>query len=269
LKSDFDFKQFVSEAKVQFQIEQGKEPKIIYSPKRAPFADEMQDFIKTKWKEAKQKWPRMYNDKLYHVTKKEYSELNIVFHTIDSDYQEYVGTRNSEFKKLFGTDFVVNPLSIGLLVATSDYKILIGRRKFVDTWEGFYSTVAGYVQHPKRPETPPDLNETINQELFQEAAIVSKDIVNVNFLGSFGDSYLIYEVKVKVAYSELVSRKPSEVEFARLEYIENADDALELFVDANRLAIMPGCLRGLIYFGLQHFGTKWGSDLADTKGSSV
>lgn len=261
MKNDYEFKMFVTETSNKFEQEYGKKPKISYEQKCLPFTDEMKAFIKAHWSEVRQKWPKIYNDKLYHVVYTNSSESNIVFHTINSNYMEYVGTRVPEFRKSFGGSCIVNPLSVGLLVVTADGKIPIGRREFVDTWKGFYSTVAGYVQHPKKPRTPPDINKTITQELLEEAAIAREEISNMSFLGSSGNSYLIYEVAVRTSFFELTSRKPTEIEFSKLEFVEKSAKSLKNFIKDNRLRIMPGCLASLIYFGLRHFGRKWGLDL--------
>jgi hypothetical protein len=241
----------------KFRNEHGKELKVAYVPENLPFDDEMLAFIETQWEKAKKKWPRMFNGKLYHVLRKEVGEQGIFINTIDSNYKEYVGTREPEFAKLFSSRYVINPLSVGALVITSDGKLLLGKRKYVDTWEGFYSTIAGYVQLPQAPMSPPDVIEALRQELFQEAAICEKEVTSSRFLGSAGESYLIFEVNIEIPSSTVMDREPVEKEFARIEFLQSDRKAIKKFIKQKKFNIMPGCLASLIFFGMQRFGDEW------------
>lgn len=261
MKNKIDFVRFVTEMSEKFRLERGKDLKVSYRAENLSFTDEMLNFINIRWMKAKRKWPGMFNGKLYHVSKKEVSKQEVFLDTIDSNYKEYVGTREPEFARLFGSSCMVRPLSVGALVVTADNKLLLGRRKFVDTWEGFYSSVAGYVQLPRSPRSPPEVIEALKQELFQEAAIDEKEISSSRFLGPVGKSYLVFEVNVGVPSSTLSARQPTEKEFARFEFLQKGAEAIKGFIIQNKFNIMPGCLASLIFFVIHHFGEEWVSNL--------
>ncbi len=257
MKNENDFIRFVTDTSEIFRRERGKNLKISYRAKNLSFTDEMMNFIDIHWEKAKKKWPGMFNGKLYHVLKKEICKQEVLLDTIDSNYKEYVGTREPEFARLFGSSCVVSPLSVGTLVVTVDNKLLLGRRKFVDTWEGFYSTVAGYVQLPRSPKSPPEAIETLRQELFEEAAIDRKEISSFRFLGSVGKSYLVFEVSVEISSSTLLVRQPTEKEFAEFEFLQNDRESIREFIKEKKFKTMPGYLASLIFFGIHHFGEEW------------
>jgi hypothetical protein len=261
MKTEENLAKFVEETIEKFKNEHGKDLKISYATENLPLTREMTEFINLHWIRAKKKWPGMFNGKLYHVLRKEIMENEILITTIDSNYKEYVGTRKPKFAKLFDHRYVVNPLSVGALVITSDNKLLLGKRKNVDIWEGFYSTVAGYVQIPESPRSPPDVMGALKQELFQEAAIDENEISDSQFLGTVGKSYLIFEINIHISSSTMVDRQPMDKEFVRFEFLQSDREFIKRFIEHKRFKIMPECLASLIFFGIRHFGENWAASL--------
>jgi hypothetical protein len=62
-----------------------------------------------------------------------------------SSFKEYVGTCSNEFKRLFGQDNIVRPLSVGTMIITTENKWIIGRRLETHNYQGYYTLVAGYM----------------------------------------------------------------------------------------------------------------------------
>ena len=184
--------------------------------------------------------------------------------TIDSTYKEYVGSRDPEFEELFGTKYVIRPLSVGVIVVTGDDKILIGKRESVDTWKGYHGIIAGYVQLPKNLRSPPDINETVVQELFEEAAIRKEEIAILHFLGVTSYSYLMFEGETQILSSELLSRVPIKREFGKFGFVEKNEESLASFICRRKAKVTPACLVSLLYFGIKNYGKSWLASLTDS-----
>lgn len=254
----------IESALEKYRKEKGKKLRIRYKAGNVQFTEEMKNLIDKLWKKEK-KDPETYNDKLYHVQNVDVSETSITLYTIDSSYKEYVGSRDPVFKTLFGSSHCIDPLSIGAVVVTADSKILMGKRKGIQTVggskEGPYSIVAGYVQLSKKTTNSPDPTAALYQELFEEASIHQEEILNHKILGLVERSYLAFEVRSKAFSFQLMSRNPAEEEFARLEFVDNDHNSLREFVKQKKSDIMPKCLASLVYFGVSHFGESWASAL--------
>ena len=66
-----------------------------------------------------------------------------------SSFNKYVGTFSNEYKRLFGQDNIVRPLSVGTMIITTDNKWILGRRLGTHDYQGYYTQVAGYMDPDK------------------------------------------------------------------------------------------------------------------------
>ena len=256
-QSEDEFSKFTTDFYKIYHRQKGKQLELKYKSDKVKFSDDMRVFIESSWRKAKEKWPKMYDDKLYHVNRHEVDRSYIILEVIDSNYKEYVGSRDPEFEELFGPKYVIRPLGVGVIAVTGDDKILIGKRESVDTWKGYHGTIAGYVQLPKNSSFPPDINETVIRELFEEAAIRKDEIAMLRFLGVTSYSQLVYEVELKTLSSEFFSRAPIEREFGEFRFIEENKKSLANFIRRHKAKITPISLASLIYFGIKNYGKSW------------
>lgn len=63
----------------------------------------------------------------------------------DTNYKEYVGTRNHEFKRKFPCTRIANPLAVCAVIVTNDGEILIERRNGVDVYGGSFHVIGGFM----------------------------------------------------------------------------------------------------------------------------
>ena len=66
--------------------------------------------------------PIIFDGKLLHVKRHDFSQSKLVFDTCMSSFKEWVGTKSNEFKKIFGRNRVIKPLSVGSMIVTADNK---------------------------------------------------------------------------------------------------------------------------------------------------
>ena len=99
-----------------------------YSPVRISFNDSKISYIDKEWTYKIKKKPSIFDGKLFHVKRQEFLPPRLVFDTCLSSFKEWIGTKISEFNRLFGQKRIIKPLSVGSMVVTSDNKWIIGRR---------------------------------------------------------------------------------------------------------------------------------------------
>jgi hypothetical protein len=93
--------------------------------------------------------PSIFDGKLLHVKRHDYSQSNLVFDACMSSFKEWIGTKNNKFKKIFGRNRVIKPLSMGSMIVTADKKWIIGSRSKTYDFECRYSLFGGYVDPEK------------------------------------------------------------------------------------------------------------------------
>jgi 8-oxo-dGTP pyrophosphatase MutT (NUDIX family) len=89
-----------------------------------------------------------------------------------SSFKEWIGTKSDKFKKLFGQNRIIKPLSVGTMIVTADNKWIIGRRLKTYDFEGQYTLLAGYMDPDKDlVNSKPDPFFAIKREIEEETGI--------------------------------------------------------------------------------------------------
>src|SRR5919108_5963797 len=144
----------------------------LYSPIRIRFQDNEKLFIEREWEKEIKRKPTIFSGKLFHVKRQEFLLHQIVFDTCMSSFKEWIGTKSNKFKKLFGQNRIIKPLSVGTMIVTADNKWIIGRRLKTYDFEGQYTVLAGYMDPDKDlVNSKPDPFFAIKREIEEETGI--------------------------------------------------------------------------------------------------
>ncbi|MGI0043578.1 MAG: hypothetical protein ACRD47_07690, partial [Nitrososphaeraceae archaeon] len=111
---------------------------LLYSPIRIPFTKDERSIINTIWDKEITKKPSIFDGKLFHIKEQEFRLPHLIFNTSMSSFKEWIGTKNNKFKKLFGQNKTIKPLSVGSMIITDDNKWIIGRRVKTYDFENQY-----------------------------------------------------------------------------------------------------------------------------------
>ena len=131
---------------------------------------------------------RLFDGKLFHIQNLKLQDSKIIFSMCVSSFKEYVGTCSNEFKRLFGQDNIVRPLSVGTMIITTDNKWIIGRRLETHDYQGSYTLVAGYMDPDKDViDFKPDPLFAMKRELKEETGIEETCLSDITCLGLDGE----------------------------------------------------------------------------------
>jgi 8-oxo-dGTP pyrophosphatase MutT (NUDIX family) len=221
-----------------------------YSPVRISFNDNERSYIDKKWNYEVKKKPSIFDGKLFHVKRQEFLLPRLVFDTCMSSFKEWIGTKRNEFKKLFGQNRIIKPLSVGSMIVTSDNKWIIGRRLETYDFEGRYTLLAGYMD-PDRDivNFRPDPFFAIKREIEEETGInKNRDISNIACLGldCTDQPYLAFSTQLGISYDELISNMPEEKEFRNFEAYQYEMQSIENFITSKYKELTPHTLANML-----------------------
>jgi 8-oxo-dGTP pyrophosphatase MutT (NUDIX family) len=243
-----------------------KQIAIQYESRAIEFSPSMLDFIEREWESKIKMYPGMYNGLLYHLDKYEVQRNSIELHLSDTNYKEYIGTRNSLFQLKYGDKWLSKPLSVGMVLVTADEQCVIGvRGGSVDSYHGKYATVAGYMDRGGDITYGlPDPHATVIRELFEETGVIDSEINKTVCLGFTGRKQTLaaFLVQLNISSLELSKKTPQDIEFVRFQYIKKLPDALLHFISSNEARIPTYTGANLILLGMNEFGVDWIRDFA-------
>lgn len=221
-----------------------------YSPDRIPFNSTERLYIDKEWTQEVRKKPIIFDGKLFHVKRQEFLLSQLIFHTCKSSFKEWVGTKDNKFKLLFGQNRVVRPLSVGTMIITSDDRWIIGRRQKTYDFEGQYTLLAGYMSPDKDiVNSKPDPFIAIKREIEEETGISKdQDIRTIKCLGVDGTNqpYLAFTTQLRLSHNEMISKKPAEKEFRKLEGYQHDKKTLKDFIVSKYKEMTPHTLSHML-----------------------
>lgn len=206
--------------------------------------------IDTVWDKKIANKPSIFDGKLFHIKKQEYRPPRLIINTCVSSFKEWIGTKNNKFKKLFGQNRAIKPLSVGSVLITADNKWIIGRRVKTYDFENQYTLLAGYMDPDKDMiNSKPDPLFAVKREIEEETGIdKDTDIRSVSCLGLDGidQPYLAFSTVLNISYDELISRIPDEKEFENFEVYQFNQRSIENFIKSNYKELTPHALANLL-----------------------
>jgi 8-oxo-dGTP pyrophosphatase MutT (NUDIX family) len=215
------------------------------------FNNEERKYIENEWNNLVKLKPFVFDGNIIHVTSIQIQNLNIVFQICNSTFKDFIGTNNDEFKKIFGENNVIRPLSVGTMILTSDKKWVIGRRSKTHDYEMSYTLVAGYMDPEKDIfASKPDPFFAIRREIIEETGMHSHDINNISCLGLDGENqpYLAFLTKLTISAESFKAMVPGEMEFTEFEFYDLEGKVIKNFLLAHQKETTPHALANMLMF---------------------
>jgi len=192
-------------------------------------------FISRKWKNAQSENSELFNGRLYRVDQHALTDNILRLRLSDTDYKEYVGTRDSDFVNKFGIELASNPISVGIVLVTLDNKIILGRRtNDVDIEKSKIAVMAGYADPTLDwKENRPDLFYAVKREASEELLIDMNSISNLKSLGLVFNScrnqtYMPFQGQIN-AYADDI-KNFNKKEFSQIIMIDNEKQTIIGFI---------------------------------------
>ena len=229
--------------------------KVRYKPVRQSYGHKANELIELKWNEFLALNPKSYNGPLFRVNK--WSDFNsrdgvqkIELHLTDTNYKEFVGTRNPEFIATFGKEQISNPLSAGVVLITEDNKLILGRSSSIDGSKYALSVIAGYLDphkdilciHNKDGSDYVDIVDIfhgIEREIYEETGIAAYDIVELVCLGIIvnrnqNQMNIPFCGTLNISSDEVVTKrsKTQDSEFSEILFVQNDLRSINEFMNA-------------------------------------
>ena len=159
-----------------------KDVRVIYNPNDVMFKNgSIDNFIELQWidrvNETKKLGVRLFNGKLFRLSHFQKDKAKLVIELGNTDYKEYVGTREKEFYGKYTRDRLANPLAVCIVILSSDSKVLIERRKNVDVYSGRYHVIGGFFDREADfgIDSIPNPFNGIKREVQEEIGVKLKD----------------------------------------------------------------------------------------------
>jgi len=157
---------------------------LLFREERIRFPVAKCHFIQAQYERTKSQTPSIFDGPLAHVRSFSTSDGHLHLDCQRSSYMECVGTNNTEYIKRFGRTRVVNPLSCGTVLKTSDQELRYGCRGGPSSTKKKYGLPARYVN----PDSDRGYNRveplfTMARELEEEIGILRDEIQLMRCLG--------------------------------------------------------------------------------------
>lgn len=227
-----------------------------YNPERKSYDDKALELIELKWNEFLALNPDSYNGSLFRVGK--WSDFqsrdgihNIGLHLTDTDYKEFVGTRDRGFIAAFGKEKTANPLSAGTVLISKDNKIILGRRSSsIDGSKSAFSVIAGFLDPQKDfvrihktggsgYADKVDIFHGIEREIYEEIGIAANDIVKLICLGLISNrkqnqTNVPFCASLNITSDEVIAKRSRTLdpEFSEILFIHNDLRSINEFTKA-------------------------------------
>jgi hypothetical protein len=229
---------------------------IFYKSKRINQSNVAIQFIESKWRHFVANNPNSFNGTLFRVDGYNIQNNNnnnnlIELQLSDTDYKEFVGTRDCEFVRRFGIQYTANPLSVGAVLVTKDNKIVLGKRAedIVDVGKSKVSVVAGYLD-PKQDMVNSDAADddnnnidifsAVKREIYEETGIIEeKHIIDLMCMGLIANKEnnqinipFYCKLNIPAKEFEVKNSSSSQKEFSKIIIIDNSVQSIDDFISA-------------------------------------
>ncbi|MCX6785483.1 MAG: NUDIX domain-containing protein [Candidatus Komeilibacteria bacterium] len=135
-----------------------------------------------------------------------------------TDYKEFLGTRDQASLRKYGYDHIANPLVTSSVIITGDNKLLIARRETIEQ-KGDMDAIGGHIDPEKDlgADGKIDIFAAAKREVSEEAGLNNDEMRQIKCLGlsyQYADlSHLAasFAVKTNLTYEELKKRRQNEI----------------------------------------------------------
>jgi 8-oxo-dGTP pyrophosphatase MutT (NUDIX family) len=224
---------------------------IYYKPKRIAQDPAAKQLIESEWSVFPYANPDSFNGPLFRLDSyglvgslKDIDKIEL--YLSDTDYKEFVGTRNQDFATTFPKEKMSNPVSVGVILISKDNKLILGRRSSsIDSDKSSISVVAGYLDPRKDLIRVPHSNSQrvdifygICREIHEETGIEKKDIVELTCIGLIDNKLhnqinIPFYARLNLLAQDVLNRAKycSKKEFAELSVMQNNEQSIKEFME--------------------------------------
>jgi 8-oxo-dGTP pyrophosphatase MutT (NUDIX family) len=218
--------------------------KALYKPRRINQTLDAIKFIESKWSDFVNNQSIAFNGRLFRVDRYIIENNRIEIHLSDTDYKEFVGTRDHDFIGRFGRENAANPLSVGAVIVTKDNKIVLGKRaEDIDIGKSKISVAAGYLDPEKdmvnsaNSDNTLDIFSGIKREIYEETGITNRDIVDLVCMGLINNKEknqinAPFYCKLDISAKEFeTNKRPQQAEFSQIIMVDNTVRSIDDFIN--------------------------------------
>ena len=210
-----------------------------YKKGRISQAKEVLEIIEDKWKKSHSKNTKLFNGQLFRLVNYNIENNQIEFYLSDTDYKEYVGTRDIDFVSKFRKDKTSNPISVGAVLVTLDNKIILGERSNeVDSQKSKIAVIGGNAD-PRHDfsKDKPDIFGAMRREIGEELGIRENMVSNLSIIGLVSNleryqTFIPFQGKILLNADQIqdFDRK----EFSRIVILDNNEKSVIEFLTKMR-----------------------------------
>ncbi|MBI4497273.1 MAG: NUDIX domain-containing protein [Chloroflexi bacterium] len=245
-----------------------------YQPGRPPWPPEVQRRIQALWARRRRAAHRagrtFYNGRLFRVQAFTPAAAGLTLALADTDYREYVAARAGLLPA-----GQADPLGVAAALITADSRILIGRRRGVDTYTGRYDVIGGFVdrevdwQQTAGPATPDPAGAMV-REVWEETGVgLARTVLiclGLVYDRSVPHPTLCFAARLPLAFADLAALPVQEQETAGWEPLPDDPAALSAFLTEHHGALSPTAEATLALWGEQAYGRAWWDALVASLG---
>jgi hypothetical protein len=182
----------------------------------------------------------------------------------NTNYKEYVTTREPAFARQRARQELGNALSICSVVESSDGHILLDKREGVDVYVGRYHVIGGFFERELdlNAADQPDPFAATRREIHEETGVLPADILQQTCLGVVYDlltphAEVCFLTRLNIPLATILTRTPLDREIKQLHSLHATAENLSNFILHHHGNISTTGEPNLLMYGGWKFGEDW------------
>ena len=223
-------------------------------------------YIENVWKdyvgECRAKGMSVYNGNIFRLDFHQVSERGLSLALSDTDFRSAVGTGNAAFSASFPQEPRANPLSVSVILVTTDSRIVLEERSRTNSWRRKYHVIAGFMEqgHDARDGKPHPF-DTMRREVQEELALkLTGPLHATGLVRTTTGSELCFMSRLEISFEELLDimdRGKTDAEIDTLITIDDSPAAVESFLALHPVDFVPSGRACLLLYGRVAYGEDW------------
>lgn len=227
-------------------------------------------FIENTWKAhvlaSREKGITTYNGNVFHLETFNRADSGLFLTVSDMEFRSCIGTGTTNFAVAFPQEPQANPLSVSIVLVTTDGKIVLEKRSRIDARRRKYHVIAGFMEHEH------DIRDcklypfdTMIREVSEELALTLDTPLYATGLvrGESGSEICFYS-QLSIPFSALLEIKATGATDAEVETLITIDDsptAIASFLADHRTDFVYFGRACVLLYGLIAYGKEWYEDI--------
>ncbi len=206
----------------------------------------------------------VYNGALFHMDDFQQTDGHLRLSLSDVDFRGCIGTTDAQFTSAFPGLPRANPLTVSVVLVTSDGKIVVEKRSRVDSRRRPYHVIGGYMERNrdatggKTPHPFDALEREVREELgvdLHGAPLSATGLVRTAY-----GSEICFRCSLALSFDHLLmiqAGSTTDAEIETLEPVDNSPGALAAFLAAHTADFVPSGRACLLLYGREAYGEGW------------